>query len=172
MPAPRTELYSEANHGHLIPALTELLHAAYGALAAQGMRYWASHQTPADTRYRLGQGEAYLAFVGESLAGTISLCGPEETSESAFYRRPGVYSFRQFGVAPAYQGRGVGDLLLAKAEERARALGATHLALDTSERAQDLIALYGRRGYLFQEFVQWEGGVNYRSVIMAKPLRE
>lgn len=170
MRALRIERYSEASHDALIEELTEILHEAYGALAKQGMRYWASFQTPAETKQRLSQGEAYLAFDEGAIAGTISLCGPELDSGAAFYRKPGVYSFRQFAVSPRRQGRGIGAALLDCVEARARELGASHLALDTAETAESLISLYKRRGYEFIEYVQWDGRVNYRSVILAKAL--
>jgi len=165
----RIERYTAPEHEALVPELTGILHEAYGTLASKGMRYWASFQTVEDTKQRLGQGESYLAFLESELAGTINLRGPEEAGESLFYRRAGVYSFRQFAVKPSLQGKRIGAKLLDFAEARARDLGATHLALDTSEKADALIALYTRRGYSFQEQVQWDL-VNYRSVILAKPL--
>jgi hypothetical protein len=60
-------------------------------------------------------------------------------------------------------------VLLGYAEELAREHGAAYIALDTSELALNLIAFYERRGYRFVEHVRWPE-VNYRSVIMAKPL--
>lgn len=60
--------------------------------------------------------------------------------------------------------------MLTLVEERASELGLGHLALDTSEQARDLIAYYERRGFRFVEHLRWPD-VNYRSVVLAKPLK-
>lgn len=49
------------------------------------------------------------------------------------------------------------------------ALDVAMLALDTSEHAAHLIALYQSKGYAFVEHIQWRD-VNYRSMIFAKRL--
>lgn len=61
-------------------------------------------------------------------------------------------------------------MLLSLVEQRARELNVRMLALDTSEHATHLIALYEAKGYAFVEHIQWRD-VNYRSMIVAKPLR-
>jgi ribosomal protein S18 acetylase RimI-like enzyme len=50
-------------------------------------------------------------------------------------------------TAPRAQGSGLGNLLLAKAEERAMELGRKTLRLYTGERLVSNIAWYGRHGY-------------------------
>ena len=92
------------------------------------------------------------------------------THGSPHYERPGVAAFGQYAVDPAFKGRGIGAQLLELVEQRARAAGAAELALDTSEHAADLIALYERKGFRFVEHAQWRD-VNYRSVVMSKELR-
>ena len=54
-------------------------------------------------------------------------------------------------------------------EARARALGATMLALDTAESADGLVTLYQRRGFQKIGRVQWDS-TNYASVVMGKAL--
>lgn len=152
-----------------IDALTALLHAAYAALAAAGMRFVASHQDVETTRRRLSNGETIVAVEGEQLIGTVTLKPPAFTKGSPFYDRPDVASVGQFAVAPAHQRRGVGTALGTLAERRARELGVGYLALDTSERALHLIAMYEAHGFRQVETVQWDG-LNYRSVVMAKTL--
>lgn len=172
MPLPaglRFEPFCPISHAHQIEPLTRLLHEAYRPLAEGGMRYLATHQPPETTRERLLQGESYLAFLENVLAGTITLRAELPESDCAYYRRPGVFSFSQFGVKPALQGYGLGAALMDLVEKRARERGAKELALDTSERAEHLIALYAKRGYRHVDYAQWEG-VNYRSVIMSKIL--
>jgi GNAT superfamily N-acetyltransferase len=151
--------------------LTELLHRAYAPLAAQGMRYVASHQSTRETRRRIRGGECYVAVSAGRLVATVTLRGPRRTRGCPFYARPEVASFHQFAVDPAVQGSGLGGRLLAHVEARARELGALELAFDTAESAEALLAFYRRRGYRQVGFVQWPT-TNYRSVVMSKHLAE
>lgn len=48
-------------------------------------------------------------------------------------------------------------------------MGARRIAIDTSEHAADLIALYRRRGYEVIDSIRWPE-TNYRSLIMTKSL--
>ncbi|WMS43375.1 GNAT family N-acetyltransferase [Acuticoccus sp. MNP-M23] len=54
---------------------------------------------------------------------------------------------RAVAVAPGRQGRGIGPALIAAVEERARAAGATHLALHTNAKMADNLVLYPRLGF-------------------------
>jgi len=56
-------------------------------------------------------------------------------------------------------------------ENRARALGAAELALDTAEGAHALIERYTKRGYRFVGYADWRPRTNYRSVILSLDLR-
>lgn len=152
-----------------IAELTELLHRAYRALAERGMRFIASQQDEQTTRQRTARGECYVAATGGKLVGTITLRPCDRTHGSAWLDRPDVASVGQFAVDPAFQCCGIGSRLLRFAEQRAAILGATELALDTAEPAQDLIDFYAARGYRVIEHLQWPN-VNYRSVVMSKTL--
>ena len=50
-------------------------------------------------------------------------------------------------------------------------MGASEIALDTSENAHHLLSYYENRGYRFVEYVQWDE-VNYRSKTLSKRLVE
>src|SRR6476646_10479355 len=97
-------------------ALTALLHRAYGALAARGMKYLASHQDAETTRRRVSRGECWLAEADGQIIGTVTLRDAAHTKGSPWYDRPGVASFGQFAVDPNWQGRGVGSMLLRRVE--------------------------------------------------------
>ena len=151
-------------------AITQLLHAAYAPLAEAGMRYVASHQDVAATRRRMSHGETFVAVRADAVVGTITLAEAQATHCSPFYDRPDVASFGQFAVLPALQRQGIGSRLMDIVEARAREKGVAELALDTSEHAHALIAMYTKRGYRFIEYSRWDI-VNYRSVILSKRLR-
>ena len=151
--------------------LTELLHRAYKALADMGFRFVASYQDEEETRRLASSGECWLALEGERIVGTITYYSPEATDGNEWYDRHDVAMFGQFAVEPELQGRGIGAMLMNRAEERAREDGAAEIALDTSEGAHHLIAYYGGRGYRHVGYTQWSV-TNYRSVLMSKSLGE
>jgi GNAT superfamily N-acetyltransferase len=153
-----------------IGEITEMLHKAYAPLAAQGLKFLATHQDITITRQRMSRGETIIALDAEVIVGTITLKDIVSTSGSPFYNRPDVAGFGQYAVRPSHQRRAIGSALLNFVEMRAREKGVRVLALDTSEDAAHLIALYRAKGFEFVEHVQWPD-VNYRSVILAKSLR-
>ena len=146
-----------------------MLHDAYAPLAAQGLRFLATHQDSATTRRRMSRGDTILALDADQIVGTITLKDVEHTTGSPFYDRSDVAGFGQFAVRPSHQRRGIGSTLLSLVEGLAREKDVKMLALDTSEHANELIVLYESKGYRFVEYVQWPD-VNYRSRIFAKAL--
>ena len=153
-----------------VEAITKMLHEAYGAHAAKGMSFVASHQDSAMTRRRMARGETIVAEDADSIVGIITLKQANQTHGSPFYEQPDVAGFGQFAVRPSHQGRGIGVALLNLVEQRAAEQGVVELALDTSEGATDLIDWYKSKGYRFVEHLQWPE-TNYRSVLLAKRLR-
>ena len=103
------------------------------------------------------------------IVGTITLKDAAHTRGSPLYNRPDVAAFGQYAVRPSHQKRGIGSTLLNLVEQRAKDKRVKTLGLDTAESAAHLIALYQANGYEIVEYVQWPN-VNYRSVILAKPL--
>jgi GNAT superfamily N-acetyltransferase len=152
-----------------IAALTDLLHRAYAGRARQGLRYVATHQDDETTRRRIAGGQCLVATLESRLVGTITFVPKQRTGGCAWYDRTHVARFEQLGVDPALHGHGVGSLLVDLVEERAWATGASEIALDTSDRAGDLLAWYRRRGYRAVEEVDWDA-TNYRSVVLSKRL--
>jgi GNAT superfamily N-acetyltransferase len=117
----------------------------------------------------MSRGETIVALDGDAIVGTVTLRDAVQTQGSPLYDRPDVAAFGQFAVLPSHQRSGIGATLLSLVEKRAREKGVKVLGLDTSERAIHLIGLYQSKGYQFVEHVQWPD-VNYRSVVLAKPL--
>lgn len=152
-----------------VSSITALLHAAYAPLAAMGLRFLATHQDDRMTLRRLSRGWAFLAYAGDTMVGTISFYPPDAANDCRWYRRPGVFSFGQFGVLPSYQHQGIGRTLLAHVETRAALEGAHELALDTAEGAAHLIRWYQALGYRQVDLVSWRD-TNYQSVVLSKAL--
>lgn len=172
MPNPHIRLLRE---GDDMVALTAMIHAAYAPLAARGLRYWATHQSVDDTIERCGRGETWVAEHDGALVATLTLSPPDATVPAGskavpLYDTPGVAKVQQFCVHPAWKGRGLGARMMDHAEDRARQLGAHMVALDTSEQATGLIAMYAARGYTLQGHVDYRPKVNYRSVLLGLSL--
>ncbi len=158
------------NEEDAIPAITQLLHAAYAPLAAMNFRYTATHQDDEVTRSRLLRGLPWIAELDGEIVATVTLY-PEPTpaSDCSWYRKTGVSTFGQFAVRPDLQRLGLGGQLIALLEREAIAYGASELALDTAEGALHLILWYEKLGFRFIEFMDWST-TNYRSVVMSKTL--
>lgn len=154
-----------------VPAITALLHAAYGSLAINGFRYLASHQDDAMTLHRLKSGIPFVAESGGAIIGTITLYRSSPNSLCEWYRQPTVYHFGQFAVRPDLQKQGIGSRLYEHVEMSARSLGVAELALDTAEGALHLRHWYKHLGFRFVQFVSWKE-TNYRSVILSKSLNK
>ena len=116
------------------------------------------------------EGESWIFFFGDQLVGTVSLYeGLKKRMSADYYRNPGVYLFGQFAISPIHQGKGWGSKVMDFVEARAREIGGSELALDTSEHAARLISMYEKRGYEIVSATQWPT-VNYRSLILSKKL--
>lgn len=152
-----------------IPELTALLRRAYAPLAARGLRYTATWQDDATTRRRCERGECLVALDGARIVGTIVWYRTAPESGAEWYRRPDVAHFGQFGVEPDRKSGGIGRALLDEVERRAAAAGFAEIACDTAAPADELIAMYTRRGFRLVGRVQW-GPTNYESVVLSKPL--
>jgi len=78
-----------------------------------------------------------LAVEGEELLGCCVLTAHDEHGY-----------FGMFAVRPGLQGRGVGSVLLAAAEDRARSLGLDRVEMTVLSTRSELVAYYLRRGYV------------------------
>jgi GNAT superfamily N-acetyltransferase len=149
--------------------LIALLHRSYAALAQRGLNYTAADQSLEVTKKRIENRRCFVAVDRASLVGTILVNPRVPNMLGTCFGRPEVASVHQFAVAPEYQRRGLGSLLLEHAERWVKGLGFREIALDTAEPATDLVAFYDRRGYRLVGAVQWEEKV-YRSLILCKQL--
>ena len=160
----------ELSPAHSLEELTILLNRSYKSLADLGFIFLASHQDTSTTKDRVSKGKCFIALIHERIIGTISYYPPDRTTGSPWYDKPGVASFGQFAIDPAFQKLGLGHKLLRLVEQHAFESGAENLALDTAEGARHLVEYYEKRGYTMVEYAQWTV-VNYRSVIMNKSIK-
>jgi len=118
----------------------------------------------------MNRGETILALDGDAVVGTITLRDTTETHGSPFCDQSDVAAFSQFAVRPSHQGCGIGSTLLNLVEMRAREKGGqcAWARYGRGGRSSDRVVSI-EKGYEFVEYVQWPD-VNYRSVILAKPL--
>ena len=156
--------------GDSFAEMTALLHRAYAPLADSGLKYWATHQSVADTRERCEAGECWVGIMDGELAATVTLVPPGQGRGCPLYEQPTVSKFGQLAVEPALKGRGFGGALMDTIERRARELGAATLALDTAEGAHALIAMYEARGYQKVGTADWRPDTNYLSVLLSLAL--
>jgi GNAT superfamily N-acetyltransferase len=116
---------------------------AFGAFLAeeeaQPEAWWIDRVTPTPTNIR---------FVAEEAGAWLGTCGLGVKEGE-----PEVWGM---WVAPEGRGRGVGQLLLRAAEERARAQGATTLTLWVNLEQSAAHALYRRAGFA-DEGAPWQG---------------
>lgn len=151
--------------------ITDLLHRAYAPLRREGLHYIASNQDETTTRRRIARGEGYVAACDGRVIGTVIFRTASQTRGCEWYDRADVASLEQLAVEPGLQRRGIGGALVSTAEDMARRTGAAEIGLDTSEKAEGLIAWYLSLGYRFVQWNQWEV-LNYRSVVLSKELRQ
>jgi GNAT superfamily N-acetyltransferase len=149
-------------------ALTELIHAAYAPHAASGLRYWATHQSVADTEKRIARGVCFVGELGGEIIATIALARPDPASKVELLREPYTWSFGQFAVAPFHKGRGFGKQLHDTALLEAATLGCQVMALHTAQPAVALINMYRSWGYIQVGTCDWRPHTNFLSILMSK----
>jgi len=151
--------------------LTELIHAAYAPHAAQGLRFWGTHQTEEESARRFASGRGLVAELGGEFVGTVIARPPQPKSPLFLYRQPDVWSISQLAVAPQFKGRGLGRAMHNAAETLALANGAAILALDTATPAHALIAMYEAWGYRVIGNHDWRPHTNFLSTVMSRPIK-
>ncbi|MCX5308423.1 MULTISPECIES: GNAT family N-acetyltransferase [Streptomyces] len=97
--------------GDSVEEPTALLHRAYADHAAAGRVFFASYQSPRDTRHRLSRGECRVATRGGALVGTVTVSAPHSTPDGC-PAPAGAGSFWQLAVDPPQRGSGPGHRLL------------------------------------------------------------
>lgn len=82
-------------------------------------------------------GAVLVARLGSEVVGCVGLLAA----------RPGVVELVKMAVSPTHQGHGTGRVLIAAAVDRARALGATRIELESNRRLAAAVHLYETSGF-------------------------
>lgn len=90
----------------------------------------------------------YVLLDRDQVASAFALCEGNEGEGSLGWENPGAKAlyFDRFGVNASYAGRGTGGLMVEKAKETAKALGAEYLRLFVAVRNGPAIRLYQKCG--------------------------
>jgi hypothetical protein len=78
-----------------LAALTDLVHAAYAPHASNGLHFWGTHQTVAQTAERVASGTCLVLEAEGALVGTVLVKPPQPESKALVYRAPDTWSFGQ-----------------------------------------------------------------------------
>ena len=163
----RYERFNQQKHS--VDRITDLLHEAYEPLYKAGLHYYAATQSPKATLWRFLTGIGFVAMLKDEIIGTVTYYSEYLDDDCSWYKRKEVCHFGQFAVQRRYQRQGIGRALIEMMERKALNERKKELALDTSEKAEELIEYYERRGFRKVDLVQWDV-TNYRSIVMSKTL--
>ncbi|RQR26434.1 N-acetyltransferase [Burkholderia sp. Bp9143] len=148
-------------------SLTALLHRAYAQLGAAGFNCPGVDQPASATRERMLTSECFVALGNAHLVATLTMQPHDPDSRCDPYRSRHVATLGQLAVDPVWQDRGIGRALLAFAQRRAAARGATHIALDAPHAAVRLVDFYRREGFQLIDVMRFSGH-SYDSAILCK----
>lgn len=164
----RIEPFQDSTHS--VEDLTALLHRAYAKHLEQGLHFTATDQSAETTASRLRSGAGFVVLREPELIGTFTLKADQNWRDTAptLYQQENLCVLSQFGIEPHWQGHGIGRWCLNFMVSWCQEQGITRLAIDTSEGAHALIAMYERWGFEHHSYHQWPAVVNYRSVVMVK----
>ena len=109
----------------------------------------------ADTGRRAREAELWVATDAGRLLGCVTYCPPESPWRE-LSTTPDEGEFRMLAVHPEARGRGAGQALAARCEDRARSHGATGMVLSSLEEMTDAHRLYGRLGYMRAPDRDWD----------------
>lgn len=146
-----------------VPALRQLLNAAYKQLGEMGLNYNATFQDDELTAEGLIEGRSFVIDRKGQLIGTMKI-----RQHNAIDSRSCLYIGR-FAVLPELQGQGLGLYLLQLAEKIGKREGFSCMQLDTAQPAQHLVKFYQDYGFKIQRSIYFEGKT-YTSWIFEKEI--
>lgn len=121
----------------------ELVVQAYRTLGDVGDEFY--ERELRDVEGRVETGEVLVADLGGQVVGCVTFAaGQTPLSE---VDDPDAATVRMLGVSPAARGRGIGDALMRRCIDQARASGLRRVRLDTRTSMDSAQRLYDRLGF-------------------------
>ena len=136
--------------------------AAYQEYAEQVGQGWEQYRADlADVADRASSSLVLVAVLQGALVGSVSYYPPElSADETQRYWPAGLAYFRALSVDPQRRRSGIGAMLTQACIARARADGATGVALNTTSVMPAAQAMYERMGFVREgEPRRWPGGL-------------
>ncbi len=114
-----------------------------------------------------GGGDCYVAVRRGVIVGTTLYHGPEHCRGHDFFDQPNVACFGLMAVHPECRGDGIGTKMIIAVEKMSRKDGATELALDLPEEAEELVWFFRKRGYRTVGYVDGKKGME-KNILLSK----
>lgn len=155
-----------------LDAICELISGAVELMERQGIHQWDEVYPARDVFDKdIENKSLYVALDGEKIAAIYVISGEaDEAYDKVTWRDPkeSAYIIHRFCVAPEYQNKGVGRIVLAHIEEQIAELGYKSVRLDVFIDNPYAQRLYIRNGYELRGFADWRKG---RFSLMEKRLK-
>lgn len=150
-----------------------LIRRVVTAMRAVGFMQWDDvYPNIDDVRSDISEGTAYGAWLGDALAGIVTVNGnqsPEYAPIPFEFGEPAM-AVHRLAVDPAMQRRGISARLMDFAEALAAEKGAAAMRLDTCEDNTAALGLYFGRGYIQRGTCHFPRRT-YTFLVMEKELR-
>lgn len=132
-----------------LPQIKSMYREIVRQMDANGIRIWDDVYPCEFFEADIQNGHLYLLLDGGALVSAFALCPSSAGESHVAWRdsRARALYLDRLGVNTAWAGKGVGSLMLAKAAERAKALGAEYLRLFVVDSNTPAIRLYQKNGF-------------------------
>lgn len=133
-----------------VPTVRELLLACTKELRRRGIEQWDEIYPDLDAvQDEVAAGNVYVALEGPSCVASMTLdASPDAAYDDVAWLGSGpALIMHRLCVDPAHQGRGIGRMMLAFAEELATSRGYASLRLDVYSGNQIAVRVYERSGF-------------------------
>ena len=158
------EIRRAAAHEHA--AIGELTVTAYAGFTTGAEDFYVEHLRDAAARDR--EAELWVAEVDGEVVGTVTIA--PEGSPWRELGKPGEGEFRMLAVAPAAQGRGVGEALVRHTLDRFRAAGHSRVVLCSLGEMAAAHRIYRRLGFEREPELDWSPEAGVHLIAFSKEL--
>jgi ribosomal protein S18 acetylase RimI-like enzyme len=160
----------------LTPTEVDVAHAIYlkvvGWLKAKNVRQWLRPLTKKEFADRQARGELFAGFLAGRMAAIVSVAFEEDDDWRGHLSREKRWWIKTLTVARAYEGRKLGEQVVANCEALVREAGASEAFLECVDYGF-LPDYYARLGYqvLVRANITYPSGYTFPVALMRKGLR-